>query len=79
MHSIAPGFDAKARAAAVRASRRRRAASPATSFMKVYTPEEVELLRAVDEYRRVKRRPFPSAIEVLAIIRSLGYRRPGAG
>lgn len=37
------------------------------------TAEELEWLKAVDAYRR--RRPFPTWREVLALLRSLGYRK----
>ena len=40
-----------------------------------YTPEELEFLRAVDHYKRSKRRPFPTWIEVLDILRSLGWQK----
>jgi hypothetical protein len=37
--------------------------------------EEVAFLKAMDEYKRVNRRPFPTVIEVLDVLRSLGYRK----
>lgn len=37
--------------------------------------EETEFLVAVDLYKRRERRPFPTWREVLAIVRSLGYRK----
>lgn len=40
-----------------------------------YTADEIEFLRAMERYRRERRRPFPTCCEVLAILRSLGYRR----
>ena len=39
------------------------------------TEEQFEFLMAVDEYKRVNKRPFPSWTEVLDIIRALGYRK----
>jgi hypothetical protein len=76
--SIAPGFTAQARAAAVRASRHRRTASPATSCMKTYSDEEFEVLKAVASYQRTQKRKFPTVVEIFTIIRRLGYRRAGA-
>lgn len=40
-----------------------------------YTVEELEFLKAVDRYKREKRRPFPTACEMLKIAVALGYRR----
>lgn len=40
-----------------------------------YTAEEFEFLQAMERYRREKRRPFPTFTEVLAVARSLGYRK----
>lgn len=40
-----------------------------------YSPDEVEFLRAIDAYKRRARRPHPTWSEVLAVLRSLGYRK----
>jgi len=40
-----------------------------------YTPEELVFLKAIDDYRRSRGRPFPTWREVLAVVHSLGYRR----
>jgi hypothetical protein len=40
-----------------------------------YDDDEVQFLRAVDAYKREKRRPFPTLAEYLAILKSLGYRK----
>lgn len=37
--------------------------------------EQFEFLMAIDQYKRVNRRPFPSWTEVLEIIKALGYRK----
>lgn len=37
--------------------------------------EQVDFLRAIDEYKRVNQRPFPTWTEVLDIVLYLGYRR----
>lgn len=42
-----------------------------------YTDEEREFLLAVDLYKRRHRRPFPAWTELLAVVKALGYRRPG--
>jgi len=43
-----------------------------------YTDEERQFLQAIDAYQRQRRRPFPSFTEILAVARSLGYRRVAA-
>jgi len=40
-----------------------------------YTPEELEFLKAIDEYKRLHRRPFPTWREVLHVLRSLGWKK----
>lgn len=37
--------------------------------------EQVDFLKAIDEYKRVNHRPFPTWTEVLDIVLYLGYRR----
>lgn len=37
--------------------------------------EQFEFLVAINEYKRVNKRPFPSWTEVLDIIKALGYRK----
>lgn len=39
-----------------------------------YSPDEMEFLKAMDTYRRTVNQ-FPSPGEILAVARSLGYRR----
>jgi hypothetical protein len=39
------------------------------------TAEEVEFGRAMEAYRRTRRRPYPTYGEVLGVLRSLGYRK----
>jgi hypothetical protein len=39
------------------------------------TGDQFEFIMAVNEYKRVNKRPFPSWTEVLDIIRALGYRK----
>ncbi len=40
--------------------------------------DDVEFGRAMDFYKRRYQRPFPSYSEVLAVLRSLGYRKDEA-
>lgn len=39
------------------------------------TPAEIEFGKAMERYRRVRRRPFPNCSETLAVLISLGYRK----
>ncbi len=39
------------------------------------TDTQFEFIMAINEYKRVNKRPFPSWTEVLDIIRALGYRK----
>jgi hypothetical protein len=51
---------------------RRRQIDP-TTCEREYTPEEVEFMNALDEYKRTSGRMFPTCSEVLEVIRGLGY------
>lgn len=57
----------------------RRAGLVAFDGLETYTPEQCEFLRAVDAYRKSRRRPFPTATEYLEIAKSLGYRKCEGG
>ena len=39
------------------------------------TPEQHLFVMAIDAYKRVNRRPYPTWTEVLEVIRKLGYRK----
>lgn len=43
-----------------------------------WSSEEVAFIRAMDRYRTLWRRPFPTCREVLAVLHSLGYRKVAA-
>ena len=51
---------------------RRRQIDP-TTCERDYTPEEIEFMGAMDNYKRRSGRMFPTCSEVLEVIRSLGY------
>lgn len=40
-----------------------------------YTPEEIEFLVAIDQYKRRTGRRFPTWMEVLNVLRGLGWRK----
>lgn len=53
---------------------RRRQIDP-TTCERDYTAEEIEFMSALDDYKRVSGRMFPTCSEVLEVIRNLGYER----
>ena len=54
---------------------RRRQIDP-TTCERDYSNDEIEFMRAMDEYKRASGRMFPTCSEILEVIRSLGYVRP---
>ena len=53
---------------------RRRQIDP-TTCERNYSEEEILFMKAMDQYKRDNRRPFPTWSEVLEVLRSLGYRK----
>ncbi len=53
---------------------RRRQIDP-TTCERDYQPDEVEFMRAMDDYKRRSGRQFPTWSEVLEVVRDLGYRK----
>ena len=53
---------------------RRRQVDP-TTCEKDYSDEEIIFMKAMDQYKRANRRPFPTWSEVLEVLHSLGYRK----
>lgn len=39
------------------------------------TAEVLEFITAIDEYKRIHQRPFPSWSEILDVVKDLGYER----
>lgn len=54
---------------------RRRQIDP-TTCERDYSAEEIEFMRAMDEYKRASGRMFPTCSEILEVFRGLGYVRP---
>jgi len=54
---------------------KRRSESRRTAEEGELDPEQFEFVMAIDEYKRVNKRPFPSWTEVLEVIKYLGYRK----
>jgi hypothetical protein len=53
---------------------RRRQVDP-TTCERDYNDDEIEFMKAMDQYKRANRRPFPTWSEVLEVVRALGYRK----
>lgn len=53
---------------------RRRQVDP-TTCERDYNEEEILFMKAMDQYKRDNRRPFPTWSEVLEVLRALGYRK----
>ncbi|HSG72457.1 MAG TPA: hypothetical protein VLA12_18745 [Planctomycetaceae bacterium] len=53
---------------------RRKQVDP-TTCERDYRDDEVEFMRAMDDYKRHSGRPFPTWSEVLEVVISLGYRK----
>jgi len=53
---------------------RRRQIDP-TTCERDYQPDEIEFMKAMDDYKRRSGRQFPTWSEVLEVIRDLGYRK----
>jgi len=53
---------------------RRRHIDP-TTCERDYSEDELEFMRAVDEYKRKNRRMFPTCSELLEVLRGLGYQK----
>jgi hypothetical protein len=49
-----------------------------TTCEKAYSDEEIVFKKAMDQYKRANRRPFPTWSEVLEVLRALGYRKTEA-
>jgi hypothetical protein len=56
---------------------RRRQVDP-TTCEKDYSDDEIIFMKAMDQYKRANRRPFPTWSEVLEVLYSLGYRKTEA-
>lgn len=47
-----------------------------TTCERDYSGDEVEFMKAMDDYKRKSGRMFPTWSEVLEVVRSLGYTKP---
>lgn len=56
---------------------RRRQIDP-TTCERDYSPEEIEFMQALDDYKRANGRMFPTCSEILEVIKGMGYIKPTA-
>ena len=57
-----------------RKANRRRQIDP-TTCERDYSNDEIEFMRAMDDYKRAAGRMFPTCSEILEVLRSIGYVR----
>jgi hypothetical protein len=72
---ISVAFNGQERRSSDRRKTERRRQIDPTTCERDYQPEEVEFMRAMDDYKRRSGRQFPTWSEVLEVIRDLGYRK----
>ena len=72
--SAVPFTEPERRVGSRRKVERRRQIDP-TTCERDYTDEEIEFMRAMDEYKRKAGRQFPTWSEVLEVLKNLGYKR----
>lgn len=72
------GFQGEERRKTPRRKVERRRLIDPTTCERDYSVDEVEFMRAMDEYKRKSGRMFPTWSEVLEVVRGLGYVKPAA-
>ncbi len=61
-----------------RNTQRRRQIDP-TTCERDYSEDEIQFMRALDDYKRASGRMFPTCSEILEVVRALGYVKSPAG
>ncbi|MFN0056607.1 MAG: hypothetical protein ACKV0T_31050 [Planctomycetales bacterium] len=77
LHSSAASADQSSPSVTPRRAAKRRHVDP-TTCERDYSDDELEFMRAIDQYKRHSGRPFPTWSEVLEVVKGLGYRREDA-
>ncbi len=67
-------FDGEERRQTPRRKVERRRQIDPTTCERDYSEDEIEFMKAMDEYKRKSGRQFPTWSEVLEVVRCLGYR-----
>jgi len=73
--NIPVAIDRRNKAAGDRRKVERRRQVDPTTCERDYNDAEIEFMKAMDQYKRDNRRPFPTWSEVLEVLHSLGYRK----
>jgi hypothetical protein len=73
--ATAAAFSGDERRVAPRRKVERRRQIDPTTCEREYTDEEIEFMRAMDDYKRRAGRQFPTWSEVLEVLKALGYKR----
>jgi hypothetical protein len=71
-HSGAEKYDSKEADEETKRTQRRRQIDP-TTCERDYSTDEIEFMKALDEYKRASGRMFPTCSEILEVFKSLGY------
>lgn len=66
---------AEAPAAGIKRKKQRRRQIDPTTCERDYTDDEIAFMAAIDEYKRISGRMFPTCSEILEVIRGMGYVR----
>jgi hypothetical protein len=61
-----------------RGAHRRRQIDP-TTCERDYSDDEIQFMRALDDYKRASGRMFPTCSEILEVVRALGYVKQPVG
>lgn len=69
-------FDGQERRKSPRRQVERRRLIDPTTCERDYSGDEIEFMKAMDDYKRKSGRMFPTWSEVLEVVRSLGYAKP---
>lgn len=72
-----PPDDGEPTVAKGRKERRRRGRVDPTTFEKQYSPDEMEFMTAMHQFKQRCNKPFPTYGEVLTVAHKLGYRKVG--
>src|SRR5262249_16566146 len=73
--NIPVALDRRAGGKDSRSAEKRRGRVDPTTCERDYTDDEIEFMKAMDQYNRDNRRPFPTWSEVLEVLIALGYRK----
>lgn len=65
------------KANAIRQKSERKTRVDPTTSTHDYTEEELEFMKAIEEYKKESHRQFPTYSEILGVLKDLGYQKIG--